>query len=133
NPQTKRISIDSLPDLPYPLAFMTGAKIGNKIFVAGGMEENDGKATKNFLSLDLSQRGSSSFLWKDLPAWPGPARVVSTSAAQSNGNTNSFYLFSGRNVAPDESTEILTDAYSYNPAAGQWDQLPDIQIGAEEV
>lgn len=133
DPQNKRISIDSLPDLPQPLAFMTGAKVGDEIFVAGGMEENSGKATKNFLSLDLSQQGSSSFLWEELSAWPGPARVLSMSSAQSNGNTNSFYLFGGRNVGPDKPTDILTDAYSYNPSTGRWSQLPDIQVDGEKV
>lgn len=133
NPDTKQVSIDSLPDLPYPLAFMTGAKVGNEIFVAGGMEENGGKATKNFLSLDLSHRESRSFAWNERPAWPGPARVVSTSVAQGNGSTNSFYLFSGRNVVPGKSTEILTDAYSYNPSTRQWNQLPDIQADGEKV
>nr|HPR91050.1 hypothetical protein [Synergistaceae bacterium] len=82
-----KISIEQMPPLPRPLAFMTGAKIGNVVYVAGGQESvKNASATKNFWSLDLSKKYSESeFEWKELPEWPGPARVVALSAVQNDG------------------------------------------------
>lgn len=52
-----KVEIDkNWPKLPVPLANMTGAKLGNKIFLAGGQEQMKPEAaTSHFFMLDLSQ------------------------------------------------------------------------------
>ena len=128
NPATKKIDVESMPSLPRQLAFMAGAVVDNIIYIAGGQEAmKDASATKNFWALDLSKRADkAAFVWKELPAWPGPARILSAAAGQSDGMINRFYLFSGRNVSPDMETKLLTDAYSYNPKTGLWKQLANV-------
>jgi len=134
NPSTKEISTESMPSLPRPMAFMAGAMVGNTIFVAGGQEKmNNGLATRAFFALDLSKKSDSAdFKWRELDAWPGPARIVNLAVAQNDGDNECFYMFSGRNPVPGKSTEILTDAYKYNPATGKWKKLSDITPDGEE-
>ncbi len=127
DPDAKKINLESLPSLPRSLAFMTGALAGDTIFIAGGQETmQDAQASKNFFALDLSQKQISA--WKELPSWPGPARVLPVTAAQSNGVTECFYLFSGRTIAPGKDIKLLNDAYRYIPepdGAGQWQKISD--------
>lgn len=128
NPETSTIEIESLPSLPSPLAFMAAAKVGNTIYVAGGQESMlQTKATRNFLSLDLSKKDDQiSFTWKELKRWPGQERILPIAAAQSDGNTDCFYLFSGRKVVTGKITTILTDGYKYNPLKNQWTVITDV-------
>ncbi len=109
------------PELPVPLMNMTGALVGNTIFVAGGLERlDDPAATNHFFSLDTRnpERG-----WVTRQTWPGPPRSFSVSAAQSDGFDSVFYLFSGRNHGPDRTLEILKDGYEYNPRLDRWKRL----------
>ena len=128
----RRVRVKELPPLPRPLAFMTGADVSGTIYVAGGQESmSGGRATKSFWALDLSgaARGGGA-AWRELPPWPGPPRVLAVAAAQSNGTNMCLYLFSGRNVQPGKPTEMLTDAYCFDPSAaggsGAWHRLPDV-------
>ena len=121
NPAAKQISVEEKPSMPVPLSMMAGAKVNQTVYLAGGQETNVSAATKTFLSLSLDD-----FTWQTLPAWPGPPRVVPVAASQSNGLNDCFYLFSGRNPGPDQRTEILTDAYRYNPADNQWTKISDV-------
>lgn len=131
--ENKSVEIVEFPPLPKPLAFMTGARSDNKIFIAGGQESiMSAYASKNYFILDLSNRNDSTeFKWKELPSWPGPERVLAVSAVQSNGSTDCFYLFSGRNIKPNSPTEILKDAYRYNISDEKWETLSQITIEDE--
>jgi solute:Na+ symporter, SSS family len=113
--------IEEWPSLPQPLAYMSGALIGNEIYVAGGQSSVvDGAAGHNFFMLNLRNRQAG---WQALPAWPGPARAFAVAATQSDGFDNCFYLFSGRNYGPDRDLDILSDGYVYNPRLKQWRRL----------
>lgn len=118
----EKIEIDkNWPELPVPLANMTGAKLGNKIFLAGGQEQMKPEvATSHFFMLDLSQPEKG---WQTLESWPGKARGYAVSAVQNNGSDDCFYLFSGRNYQPDGAMEVLTDGFVYNPRLQQWEKL----------
>jgi solute:Na+ symporter, SSS family len=126
----KTVEIEKLPSLPKPLAFMTGARSGNKIFIAGGQKDlNKSLGSKNFFMLNLSFKNNpSEFKWKVLQSWPGPGRVVPVSSVQSNGSTDCFYLFSGRNIKPNSPTEMLSDAYRYNISTDRWEVLNHIRV-----
>ena len=113
--------INDLPDLPVPLAHMTGVLSGNKIYVAGGQESMiEQKATNHFLMLDLSNKKKG---WVKLPSWPGPPRGYAVSAVQSDGFDDCIYLFSGRNYEPNGDIQILTDGYVYNPRLNSWKEI----------
>jgi sialidase-1 len=134
DPARQSVRIESFPPLPVPLGFMAGALVGDTIYVAGGQETmKDASSSKRFFALDLSEKDDGGdFGWRELPAWPGPPRVLSIAAAQSNGATECFYLFSGRNVAPGQSTDLLTDAYCYNPETQRWTRLADTTLAGDE-
>jgi len=51
-----------------------------------------------------------------------------------DGATEGFHLFSGRNVAPGKATEILKDAYVFRPrTTGAWTRLGDIAPKGERA
>lgn len=109
------------PSLPRPLANATGALVGDRIYVAGGIEQVHGAtATRNFWMLDLHDRERG---WQELSSWDGPARAFAVAAAQSDGFDNCFYLFSGRDFSDNSDWTILQDGYCYNPRLGNWRRL----------
>ncbi len=130
-PERKQLWTFPLPSLPRPLAFMAAAKIGDTVYVAGGQEAmENAQATNHFWALDLSKTVGE-VRWQELAPWPGPPRVLPVVAAQSDGVTDCVYVLSGRNIAPGKPTEILTDAYRYNPKTKQWTRLADIALEGE--
>jgi SSS family transporter len=116
---------DQYPDLPVPLAMMTGALVGTTVYIAGGLENPGGGPTHHFFALDLSVPVSQ-MQWKTLPAWPGKPRIHAVAAAKDD----QFYLFSGiytfTNEQDDPDRELLTDAFAFDPEKGKWTALPEL-------
>lgn len=113
-----KIEIENLPSLPFPLANSCGALVDDKIFIAGGLTTPSSPSTEDkFLCLDVREKNSS---WKELPAWPGPSRMLAVAAA----NNNCFYLFSGTELI-DGKRVYLNDAYSYSEEKG-WQKLTEL-------
>lgn len=117
------IDIETLPALPRTLAEMGGALIGETIYLVGGRETVAGPSTDSFLALDLSVDSAA---WRDLPAWPGPARALPVVAAQSDGEFDSLFVFSGRRVTPGEPSVPLSDAYRYDPITASWARIANV-------
>lgn len=121
-----QVQTEQLPDMPMPNANACGALMGDIVYVAGGTADPaDTTAEKPFWALDLSQPVDKR-RWKVLPAWQGPARMLSVAGVQ-NG---SFYLFSGvhtfkQPTDPAIRRKFLKDAYKYTPGQG-WTQLADL-------
>ncbi|MCK5740566.1 sodium:solute symporter, partial [bacterium] len=83
NSENQTVKTDTLPSLPFPLAFANGALIGNTIYVAGGRQQMvNAQATAVFLALDLNHMQQG---WQELPSWPGDPRLLPVVAVQSNG------------------------------------------------
>ncbi len=117
----KELTTSALPPLPAPLAFMSGANLGSTLYVLGGQHDmKPGAATRAFWSLDLAKRGrAGEFKWEELPAWPGPARVVPVASAIGSR----VYLFSGREPQAGRLANILGDAFAYDPGTRSWRKL----------
>jgi N-acetylneuraminate epimerase len=114
----KDIGIKTLPALPKTMANGCGALVGNRIYIAGGLESpNATNAMNEFWTLDLN--GSA---WQELESWPGPARMFSV--AGSDGKN--FFLFGGVELVTDEkgglSRRYLQDCYSYSQKKG-WKRI----------
>ena len=124
-PETKSVEIAKGPELPKPLTNFAFAKVDNTLFVAGGLSATSSPSQNVFYSLDLSNTNTGDRKWEPLPSWEGKSRAFAVGAAQSNGVTNCFYLFSGRNLDDNGKIEILYDAYVYNPALKQWSVISD--------
>ncbi len=133
--QNGKIKIDTLLSLPFPLANMTGALVGDVLFIAGGNTTPDGIPGNHFLGLNLLENQADQ-KWVALNSWPGPARIQPVSASLAN----EFFLFSGINVLSKTGAEservILKDAYKFIPrfngkklAGGQWTKLSDMPRG----
>jgi len=122
-----RLNITSLPSLPVPLANTCGARVGNVIYVAGGITTPDAPATEGaFYALDL-RNGFGKARWKKLPTWPGPSRMLGVAAA----TDGAFYLFSGAELVSGKRV-YLKDAYRFS-ASGGWKKVagpPDPVVAA---
>ena len=91
--KTKKVSINSLPNLPVPCAFGQAVLVKDVIYVAGGQSQNGlDSAMRNFWSLDLSLEGTEDFAWKILMPWPGPERALNILTVQNNGRDDCVYL-----------------------------------------
>jgi SSS family transporter len=133
------VVIEDMPSLPIPLADMGGALVGDVVFVGGGMESPTAPSASNaFFALDLSEGPAGQ--WKQLPSWPGPARMQPVAGSMHGA----FYLMSGRAIEPatDEKGNVsgvqvlplLTDAYRFIPGdlitEGHWETLPEMPRAA---
>ena len=119
------LEIESLPALDSPLANACGALLGKIIYLAGGLVAADGaKTSHQFLAIDLS-RPANERAWRELPAWPGPPRMLAVAAVQDG----SFFLLGGvdlqRNSSGAAERRYLTDAYRYSPSRG-WRRIADL-------
>lgn len=113
--------ITSWAPLPEPMSNMTGALIGNKVYLSGGIRSmKDNESTNVFISLDLSNIRSG---WKYLDPFPGTDRAFAVSAVQSDGLDNCYYVFAGRKIKGDEILEVLTDGWKYNPRLSEWSKV----------
>ena len=80
-----------LPPMPGTAAYFCGARLGDRIYVAGGRQQPDSPtALRTFWSLDLSKKGLEQ-KWQELEPWPGPARMLAVAGVQDG----SFYLMGG--------------------------------------
>lgn len=132
DPKAREIRRTALPSMPEPLSFMAGALVGNTLYVAGGQHVmKNAVPSSAFWSLDLAKRGDSGeFKWTILPTWPGPARVVPVAAGQRSAKGEEFYLFSGRVQQAGRRTELLSDAFAFDPMTRSWRTLPKIGGGS---
>lgn len=131
DPAARALRRAPLPSLPEPLSMMAGALVGRTLYVAGGQHAmKDAKPSSVFWALDLSKRDRpQEFRWTVLPSWPGPARIVPVAAAQRTADGEEFFLFSGRVQEAGRPTEVLTDAYAFDPGTRRWRTLA--RVGGE--
>ncbi|MEO5997537.1 MAG: sodium/solute symporter [Chitinophagaceae bacterium] len=133
------VKIKKYPTLPFPLANITGALVGDILFIAGGnskFAKSGGEQPGNyFLALDLAHSAAKQ-KWVELKSWPGPPRIMAVSASLKGD----FFLFSGMNTIKktDGTTEeiILKDAYKFTPKyigkyleGGLWSKLSEMPRG----
>lgn len=116
-----KMSYEALPPLPSPCANASGALAGSVVYIAGGLSEpSDTEAMHTFWAMDLK---SKPLVWKILPAWPGPARMLAAMVAVND----TVYLCSGAKLMAGSDgkavREYLTDGYAYHPKSG-WAKLP---------
>jgi len=121
----KIIFDESYPSLPIPLAMMSGAIVNNTVYLAGGLESEDGMPVSRFFSLALD-RPVDEREWVELSSWPGEPRQLSVSASKDG----KFYLFSGiKNFVNDKGENdriLLKDAFVYDPVKTTWKTLPEL-------
>jgi N-acetylneuraminate epimerase len=111
-----------LPELPSGLAQMSGALVGRRIHLCGGIEKADATQATNaqwMLDLDALEKG-----WELLPALPAAGRILATAAVLDN----TFYFMAGCSLASDAAGKpvrtLLRDAWKFSE--GRWTRLADL-------
>lgn len=123
----RSLHFQALPPLPEACAFHSGAMLGDRIYLAGGIRTPTATtALKSFWSLDLK---AESLTWQVLEPWPGPERMLAVAGAQDGA----FFLMGGVKLTagPDGKPvrEHLRDAYRYDPGSG-WKRIADMPRAA---
>lgn len=85
----KGLNLTDFPALPEPLDNFAGTSIGSKVFVAGG--NASGKASNKVFYIDVTTDKE----WKQLPDFPGDARVQPVLAAIEKDNDTLLYVLGG--------------------------------------
>ncbi|EOZ91517.1 putative sialic acid transporter [Indibacter alkaliphilus LW1] len=127
NEKTKEVQIEQLPDLPKPISHGAAAYTDGKVYLAGGVSEG---TTGSFYMLDLM---SDHLHWQTLPQWPGPERSHAVLVVQTGGEYENLYLFGGRRNTKFGHSEILSDAYRFDPKNNEWKSLGEIEDGFGNV
>ena len=124
--QSGRIKIQSLPDLPDPIAFTTGVLANGVVYVVGGTHATAStQPAEIFWKLDLTVKRKK-VQWEKLPIWPGPPRMLAVAGC----NQHSLFLFSGTDLVLQSDKTVarkyLVDAYEYRFQSGQWRRIADL-------
>jgi SSS family transporter len=119
--------VEQLPDLPHPLAYASGAVLGDLALVIGGTRKPDATVAENLLlALDLRDPALG---WRVISQLPAPGRIM-PSVGVRDGR---FFVFSGASLAADAEGKpartYLTDAWSFRPDEG-WRRLADLPRAA---
>ena len=85
----KGLTFTDFPALPEPLDNFAGTSVGSKVFVAGG--NASGKASNKVFYIDVATDKE----WKQLPDFPGDARVQPVLAAIEKDNDTLLYILGG--------------------------------------
>ena len=85
----KGLTFTDFPALPEPLDNFAGTSIGSKVFVAGG--NASGKASNKVFYINTATDKE----WKQLPDFPGDARVQPVLAAIEKDNDTLLYVLGG--------------------------------------
>jgi N-acetylneuraminic acid mutarotase len=119
----RELKTRDLPKLPRACAYLSGAQVGDVIYVAGGIDKPDAvKTMRTFWALDLKHLDAG---WKELEPWPGLPRMLAVAAS----HDGAFYLMSGVDLFPDALGKPMRiyhrDAFRYRPGEG-WTKLADV-------
>lgn len=122
-PEGSQVVVAALPDLPVPLANMCGAMVDDVLYIAGGSERPDAKATsRSVFRLALNQRPLT---WSVVPDSPLQPRMLAMAASVDGA----FHLMGGVDLDDGANGQpkrrYLADAHRYHPKTG-WSRLPDL-------
>lgn len=115
------VDIKPLPSLPVAIDNMSGALLGNVIYVVGG--NVDGKASNQLYLLDLDRVENG---WQTALAFPGTPRVQPIVAVQNDENMQpSLYVWGGFSLPTQQNEAVISvDGYKFTPGTGVWSHLP---------
>ena len=112
--------VSSLPSLPQPIDNMAGIKVGEQIFIAGGIKA--GHPSNSLYTLDIKQLEKG---WQLRSEFPGPPRVQPVLTFSGNEGKLKLFIWGGF-AAGSESTpaSVSMDGLSYDVESDRWTSLP---------
>jgi N-acetylneuraminic acid mutarotase len=132
NEDERGLAQSPLPSLPNATFECRAAAIGDRVYVVTGRSiQHPNHDLKKTWMLDLSapaeQRG-----WKELSAWPGPARANTNLAVQEWNGRECLFLFAGVHVTRSDAGEVVrnfrTDGYRYDPVNDKWTAIASLPV-----
>jgi solute:Na+ symporter, SSS family len=117
NGQKKEVQIKKLPSLPQPLASLMVTRIGQRVYAAGGDDQQGSQHVFYCLNLKDLRKG-----WSSLPAWPGPPLADGVLITQSDGEQVNIYLIGGRNSQPGKLSLYYNTVYEFDPVKLTWEK-----------
>ncbi len=118
------VQMETLPELPVAVTSASGVRIGQTIYVMGGLDSKS--ATNGFYCLELNQLSKG---WSRLPGLPvGCSHAVAV--AQSDGKEEAIYLFGGRSKT-GELTQFFSSVWKYEPTSAKWQQEGEILLDGQ--
>lgn len=126
--ENKKIIVETYPELPVAVKLASATVIGTSVYVVGG-QLSDGTSSNQFLKLNLEKLQEG---WQILPNYP---LSVSGSAvvAQQDGEEVSIFVFGGRNLNKNKTTDFYHNVYSYKPKKNIWIPKKSIEIGQRKI
>jgi SSS family transporter len=110
NYTTQNIETDEiLPQLPDARSYCTAAIHKNRIYVAGGKNQQ-GKSVSTFWSISIDQLKNKNAVWESETILPGKPRFGATLLQQNRGDRDVLFLFGGKS----DDGEYLTDSFLYD-------------------
>ena len=124
------IEVTEWPSLPYPLSNMAASRIGNMVYVAGGLA--GGQYANKFLTLDLAKREGSDFVWNEGPEFPGEPRINPVAATQNTQYEKHFFIFGGSSFLKNSEKPLVhADGLEYNPITREWIQVNEVVVNGK--
>ncbi len=119
--KTQQVTCADYPSLPQPCAYGQAVVVGEAVYLAGGQNDTGlDSAMANFWTLDLAQKGTEEFAWKESPGEvPWTSRAFNVTVRQHNGYNDCVYVMGGRRQESD-NIQFLKDVWEYTPVTGAW-------------
>lgn len=121
NADARKISIQSLPDLPEAMTNVGLTAINNVVYLAGG-DRTDASSNALF-RLDLN---NAALAWEPLKALP-----VALANALVIVQQNKIYVIGGRSKTASGISDLHAGSYVYDPSTDKWTSLADISDGKD--
>lgn len=109
----------ALPALPVSLDNMGGARLGRRLYIAGG--NADGVPSRRVFSLSLDNPEAG---WHEEEPIPGPPRVQPVAVALRYKGEMCLYVFGGFAAgSADREPSLSLDALRYTPSTRRWTRV----------
>jgi cyclically-permuted mutarotase family protein len=126
--KNRKLHTQSFPDLPVEISSAGAALIGNKVYLAGGISQN--QPLNSLYCLDISDPAGR---WTTLPAIPvrlSNAVVVS----QNDGKEDCIYVIGGRyKSSADPLTTFSGKVFVFSPVNNRWREETAISDGGKSI
>lgn len=112
----KGLLCDTLPSLPVPMDNLCAARVGSRVYVAGGNQSGRPSTAVYSLSLDCPSAG-----WRTEPPMPGNPRTQAVAVGLRRGGEWCLFVFGGfAAAAGGHSATLSTSSLCYVPSERRW-------------
>lgn len=115
DPDSCKLHLFRLPDLPERIAHLSGTAIGKQLYVTGGDQETGGN---QLYTIDLEKESAQ---WEKRAAYPGPSRLQSI--VLGNGKDRLFLTGGYQPARSGAESQLSYDILCYHLTQDKWEVL----------